>query len=102
VSCLWLPCYVHTVVPALHRTAEAKAAKAETERLAEAAAAEREQLADLEASNSRLQKHVEVRAVAVRRQYSTQAVALLEVVFLRIAHSSSSGSCSGFELGVTA
>ena len=52
--------------PALHRTAEAKAAKAETERLVEAAAAEREQLADLEASNSRLQKHVEVRDVAAQ------------------------------------
>lgn len=47
----------------LHRTAEAKAAKAEAEALAEAAAAEREQLADLQASNSRLEKHVEVRVV---------------------------------------
>lgn len=42
------------------RTAEAEAAKAEAERLAEEMAAERERLADLEAANVRLVKHVQV------------------------------------------
>lgn len=42
------------------RTAEAEAAKAEAERLAETVAAQSERAADLEATNARLEKHVQV------------------------------------------
>lgn len=42
------------------RTANAEAAKAEAEKLAEQMAGEREGLADLKAANARLEKHVQV------------------------------------------